>query len=97
MNNKMAKINVYQQLNLKKTKLSKQEEQRQNHGYGECFDGCQMGGWCGGMREQVRGLRSTNRQLQNSQGDVKYSIGNGVAEELITHMTHGHEQGVEIA
>ena len=24
-------------------------------------------------------------------GDIKYSIGNGVAKELI-HMTHGHEQ-----
>ena len=46
MNNKMAKIRIYQQLNLKEQK-SKQEEQRQNHGYahGEHFDGCQMGGW----------------------------------------------------
>ena len=26
-----------------KNKLSKQQEQRQNHGYGEHFDGCQMG------------------------------------------------------
>ena len=42
MNNKMAKIHIYQQLNLK-LKVSKQE-QRQNHGLGECFDGCQMGG-----------------------------------------------------
>ena len=25
-------------------------------------------------------------------GDVKYSVGNGGAKELI-HMTHGHEQG----
>ena len=42
MNYKMAKkMCVYQQLNLK-IKLSKHEEQRQNHGYGECFDGCQM-------------------------------------------------------
>ena len=43
------------------------------------------------MGEEVRGLRSTNRQLQNSHGDIKYSIGNGVAKELIL-MTHGHEQ-----
>ena len=43
---------------------------------------------CGGMGEEVRGLRSTNRELQNSHGDVKYSIGNGVAKELI-HMTCG--------
>ena len=42
------------------------------------------------MGEEVRGLRSTNRQLQNSRGDIKYSIGNGVAKELI-RMTHGHE------
>ena len=46
MNNKMAKICIYQQLNLKH-KLSTQEEKRQNHGYGECFGGCQVGGECG--------------------------------------------------
>ena len=40
------------------------------------------------MGEEVRGLRSTNR---DSYRDVKYSIGNGVAKEL-THMAHGHEQ-----
>ena len=29
---------------------------------GECFDGCHVGGgWFGGMGEEVRGLRSTNR------------------------------------
>ena len=39
-----------------KTKLSHQGEQRQNHGYGECFDGCQMGGGCGGMGEEGRRL-----------------------------------------
>ena len=40
-----------------------------------------MGAGCEGMSEEVRGLRITNRQLQNSHGDVKYSIGNGVAKE----------------
>ena len=30
-----------------KNKLSKQEEQTQNHGYRECFDGRQMGGVLG--------------------------------------------------
>ena len=59
MNNKMAKIHIYQQLNLK-NKLSK-EEQRHNYGYRECFDGCQRGGQCGRMGEEVRGLRSTSR------------------------------------
>ena len=37
------------------------------------------------MGEEVRELRSTNTYLQNSHGDVKYSIGKGVAKE-ITHM-----------
>ena len=41
------------------------------------------------MGEEVRRLRSTNRKLQNSCGDVQYSIGNGVAKELC--MTQGHE------
>ena len=59
MNNKMI-TNTYQQLNLK-NKLSKQEEQRQNYGYREHFDGFQMGGECGEMDEEVSGLRSTNR------------------------------------
>ena len=49
MNNKMAKIHIYQQLNLK-NKLSKQEEQRQDHRYGEHSDGCWMGGECGWNR-----------------------------------------------
>ena len=56
----MVKIHIYQQLNLK-YKLSKQEEQRQNYGYREHFGGCQMGGRCMGMGEEVKGLRSTNR------------------------------------
>ena len=43
------------------------------------------------MDEEVGGLRSTDRQLQNSRGGVKYSIGAGVAKEL-TRVTHGHEQ-----
>ena len=34
------------------------------------------------MGEEVRGLKSTNKQLQNSHGDVKYSTGKGVAKEL---------------
>ena len=50
---------MYQQLHLK-NKLS-EKEQRQNHGYGECFNGCQMGEGYGGMGEEVRVLRSTNR------------------------------------
>ena len=60
MTNKMAKMHISQQLNLK-NKLSKQEEQRQNHGYGEHFNVCQIGGGCGEMGEEVRAVRSTNR------------------------------------
>ena len=47
---KWQKIQIYQQLNLK-NKLSKQEEQRQNHGYREWFDGCQ---WEGGVGKWVK-------------------------------------------
>ena len=50
-----------------------------------------MGGGRGIIGEEVRGLRSTNRWLQTSHEDKKYSIRNGVAKELI-HMTHEHEQ-----
>ena len=53
-------MQIYQKLYLK-NKLSKQEEQRQNHEYEEDFDGCQMGEGCGGMVEEVRRLRSMNR------------------------------------
>ena len=51
----MTKIHIYQQLNLK-NKLSKQE-QRQNHGYGEHFDGCQMGGVCGENGRRSEGIK----------------------------------------
>ena len=43
------------------------------------------------MGELVNGLRRTNRWLENSRVDIKYSIGNGVAKALIC-MAHGHEQ-----
>ena len=51
MNNKMA-INTYLSTIEPQNKLSKQEEQRQNHGYRERFDGCQMGEWYKGMGER---------------------------------------------
>ena len=46
------------------------------------------------MGEKVRRLRSTNRQLQNSQGDISYDTGNEVAKQL-TCLAHGHEQWCE--
>ena len=45
----------------------------------------------GGIGEEVKGLRSINRLLQNSHRGIKYIIGNGVAKELL-HMTHGQQQ-----
>ena len=46
MSNKMA-TNTYLSTTKSKNKLSKQEEQRQNHGYRQHFNGCQMGGGLG--------------------------------------------------
>ena len=60
MNNKMKKKTCLLTIE-SKNKVSKQGEQRQNHGHRENFNGCQMGGMCWGMVENVRGLRSTNR------------------------------------
>ena len=42
MNDKIAKNNIYQQLNLK-IKMNKQAEQTQYHRYREHFDASQMG------------------------------------------------------
>ena len=55
------------------------------------MEGYQQEGGGGSIGEKVQGLRSTDLQVQNRQGEVKHSIGNGVAKKLI-HMTHGHEQ-----
>lgn len=46
-----------------------------------------MGGQFGELGERVEGLKSTNRCLQNSHGDVKYSIENIVNNMVTT--THG--------
>ena len=53
-----------------------------------------MGGGREGIREKVQGLRNTNWQVQNRQGELNNSIGNEVAKELIC-MTHGHELSQE--
>ena len=60
MKNEMTK-NTYLSTNESKNKLSKQEEWRQDHRYKECSNGHQMEGGDGGMDEEVRGLRNTNR------------------------------------
>ena len=56
MNNKMSKNPTYLSTIESKNKLSKQEL-RQNRGYCEHFDGCPMGGGCGGMGEEVEGIK----------------------------------------
>ena len=57
MGNKMA-INTYLSTIESKKQTKQTKEQKQNHGYRECFDGCQTVGVWG---EKVRGLRSTTR------------------------------------
>ena len=42
------------------------------------------------MGGKVQGIRSINGRCKNGQGEVKNSIGNGEAKELIC-ITHGHE------
>ena len=79
-------MHVYQQLNLKNKVNTNIESWIQR-----VFWWLRDGVGCQGMGEEVRVLRSTNRYLQNSHGDVKYRRGNGVAKEL-RYMTHGYEQ-----
>ena len=51
----MAINSIFQELNLK-DKISKQEEQRQNDGFGEYFEGFQVKGvW--GVGEEVRAFK----------------------------------------
>ena len=69
-----------------KNKLSKQLEQEQNHrnvDHTDCYE------WGGGRRKGT-GNKKHKWQVQNRQGEVKNSIGNVEAKELIC-MTHGHE------
>ena len=49
--------------------------------YREQADSCQRGE---GLGYWVKGLRSTNWQLQSSHGDVNYSVGNIVNNIVVT-------------
>ena len=53
--------------------------QKQAHKHGEQMKGCQKGTGVKGLGLSRKGLRSTDWKLQNSHGDVKYSIGNIVS------------------
>ena len=70
MNIKMAINSSYQQLNLK-SKLSKQAEQKQNHRYGDYFQGYQLGGRRGRMEEKVQGLRSIIGRYRIDRGRLR--------------------------
>ena len=71
-------------------------EEKQNRRNGGHFKGYQLGGGRWRMWEKLQGLRSTNWQVQNRQGDDKNCMGNGEAKELVC-MTHGHDLRGEIA
>ena len=90
MNSKMT--NNYQQLNLRnKNKLSKQVEQEQNHRNVILFTWWVISGT--GLEEnggKGMGNKKHKWQVQNKQGEVKNSIGNGEAKELVCR-AHGHE------
>ena len=70
--------------NLKKEKEMNEQNRYQFLDTEKQTDGCQMRGVLGGWVKVVKGLRSTNWQLQNSHRDVKYSIGNIVDNIVIT-------------
>ena len=54
------------------------------------MEGYQQGEGGGRMREKGTGNKKHKWQVQNRQGEVKNSVGNGEAKELIC-TTHGHE------
>ena len=54
------------------------------------MEGYQWGAGRGRVGEKVQGISSINGRYKIDRGEVKNSIGNGEAEELIC-MTHGHE------
>ena len=54
------------------------------------MEGYQWGGGKGRIAEKVQGIRSINDRYEIDRGEVKNSMGNGEAKELIC-TTHGHE------
>ena len=82
MNHKLA-INM--NLSTIESKMQNKQISRteKTNRYREHFDSCQMGGRLRQVKK-MKGLRSTNWLLQNSHGDVKYSIGNIVSNIVIT-------------
>ena len=58
------------------------------------MDGYQQGWGRKRIGEKVQGIRSINGKYKKDQGEVKNSIGNVEAKELIC-MTYGHELRME--
>ena len=77
----------------KTTKMNKQKQTKQTGTGTESHKWRSHGGLSAGRGQNV-GKSSGNKrhkwQAQNRQGDVKNSVGNGEAKELI-YMIHGHE------
>ena len=87
MHSKMT-TNPHQQLNLKnKNKLTNQNRNRITEK--EITWRVTRGEGAGETGEKVQGI-SSNWQVQNRQGEVKNTIGNGESEEFIC-TTHGYE------
>ena len=63
--------------------MNKQNRNRLIARYKEYFNGCQVERGLEGWVKKLKGLRSTNWQLQNSGEDVKCSIGSIVNSVII--------------
>ena len=72
----------------KKNELSKQLGQEQNHRNGDRIESYEWGSGRG--KGEGTGNKQHKWQVENIQGEVKNSIGNVEAKELIC-TTHGHE------
>ena len=81
---------------LSKTKPKKQKQTKQNSRTGTESQkwrpqrGLTAGRWKGRMWEKIQGIRSISGRYKIDRGEVKNSIGNGEAKELIC-MTYGLE------
>ena len=81
-------MNLKTTITTTKTKQTRTGTDFQN---GDHMEGYQWGGGGWRMGEKMKEIRSINgRQVQNRQGEVKNSTGNGEAKELVC-TTHGHE------
>ena len=69
---------------MKSKNQNQKTKQKQTYKYREQTDGCQMERELRSYVKKVKGLRSTNWQLQKSHGDVEYSTGNRVNNTVIT-------------